>query len=169
MAATIRPAATTPAMATAAKSKGNGGVRMDMLTLTRGKYTDQGTPGALAGPGLALFTLELPWRDNRAQRSCIPCGQFVCKPVSSTRFGAVYLLQGVFGRSAILIHAGNFAGDVERGFLTNSRGCILVGCARGTANGQLAVLDSQAGMRLLRGAVGLHDCILTITGECSCC
>jgi hypothetical protein len=123
---------------------------MDMLTLTRGQGADQGTPGRLKGPFLSLFALELPWRDNRRQMSCIPSGQYVCKPFRSATFGDCWLLQDVPGRSAVLFHAGNLAGDSTLNFRTNSQGCILVGTAMGTAHNQLAVLSSQAGMRLFR-------------------
>jgi hypothetical protein len=137
---------------------------MDILALTRGKGTDQGTPGILKGMGLSLFTMELPWRDNRRQMSCIPSGRYACMPFKSARFGDCWLLQGVSGRSAILIHAGNWAGDSSLGFKTNSQGCILVGTARGAASGQLAVLSSQAGMRILRELYLGRGFNLIITG-----
>ena len=135
---------------------------MRELTLTRNKSTDQGTLGRLTCAGLSLFSLELPWRSNMRQRSCIPADRYICKPYRSPKFKDVYLLQDVPGRSAILIHAGNFAGDIDHNFRTNSQGCILLGQSAGTAQGQLAVLNSQAAMRVLRDFIGRNDFILTI-------
>lgn len=117
-----------------------------MLTvkLTRDASTDQGTPGVLLLPdGWKCFTLECPWRDNRRQRSCIPAGSYRCSIVQSPRFGRVYGVHDVPGRSAILIHAGNYGGDVEMGHRSDVEGCILVGMQRGILSGQQAVLSSR--------------------------
>lgn len=127
---------------------------MTELYLTRQNSTNEGTPGILRGPDWMLFTVELPWRGNACGVSCIPIGSYVCRPYSSARYSAVYGLDNVPGRSAILIHAGNWAGDTSLGFLSDSQGCILPGRSRGQARGQLAVLDSAAAMRFLRGRLG---------------
>lgn len=115
-----------------------------IVTLRREASTDQGTYGVLAVPGgLVLQTLELPWRDNRRQVSCIPAGRYACAITQSPKFGRVYLLQGVPGRSEILIHAGNVAGDVSRGLRSDVQGCILLGRSRGELRGQRAVINSR--------------------------
>lgn len=92
--------------------------------LRRLPSTDQGTFGTLRLGGQVLRTLELPWRDNRRQRSCIPPGSYRCALVQSPRFGRVYGLANVPGRSHVLIHAANLAGDVELGWSTQLHGCI---------------------------------------------
>ena len=122
----------------------------DRLTLVRGPGTNQGTPGVLLrrdGTRMA-FTLELPWRDNRRMRSCIPPGdlppgEYPVRCVVTPKRGPVYLVQGVKGRDSILIHSGNVAGDVELGYESDVLGCILLGLARGTRRGQMAVLLSR--------------------------
>jgi hypothetical protein len=93
-------------------------------TLQRTTSSDQGTFGVLVFGSTRVHTVELPWRDNRVQRSCIPVGIYRCRLVTSPKFGRVYHVQDVPGRSAVLIHAANFAGDVDLGWATQLHGCI---------------------------------------------
>lgn len=86
------------------------------------------------------------------------------KPERSKRFGEVYRLYNVPDRSDILIHAGNLAGDIEKGFLTNSSGCILLGVATGTIKGQLAVFQSKLAIYEFVKALAGADIRLTIRG-----
>lgn len=65
------------------------------------------------------YTLELPWRNNKSNVSCIPEGTYHVRRYASPSKGQVFLLEDVPGRSYIEIHAGNFYTDIE--------GCILVG------------------------------------------
>lgn len=104
---------------------------MKEVVLAREPSTDEGTFGTMAVDGKVFFSLELPWRDNRRRRSCIPTGGYVCKLVRSPRFGQAFTVTGVPGRSAILIHPGNFGGDVEKGWQSHVEGCILLGLRRG--------------------------------------
>lgn len=92
--------------------------------LVRGPSTDQGTFGTLTFGGRTVHTVELPWRDNLRQRSCIPPGAYRCGLVQSPRFGRVYGVANVPGRSHVLIHAANLAGDVDLGWTTQLHGCI---------------------------------------------
>lgn len=104
---------------------------MKEVMLVREPSTDEGTFGTMIVGERAFFSLELPWRDNRRKRSCIPTGDYVCRLVRSPRFGRVFTVTGVPGRSAILIHPGNFGGDVEKGYQSHVEGCILLGQRRG--------------------------------------
>lgn len=116
------------------------------VTIIRGKSTDHGTPGVLlrSDGSRVAHTLELPWRENRRMRSCIPPGSYRARyVVTAKRPSGVYLLEGVPGRSAILIHSGNVAGDVEKGLESDVLGCILLGQTRGMRRGQRAVLLSK--------------------------
>lgn len=88
------------------------------------EHTDEGTFGTLSFGSSWVRSVELPWRDNRRQRSCIPEGRYRCEVVTSPRFGRVYGLQNVPGRSHILIHSANLAGDVDKGWETQLHGCI---------------------------------------------
>ena len=97
---------------------------MPNAKLVRAPSTDQGTFGVLTFGSQTCRTLELPWRDNRTQRSCIPPGVYRCQIVQSPRFGRVYGVTNVPGRSAVLIHSANLAGDVDLGYTTQLHGCL---------------------------------------------
>ncbi|WP_417366884.1 DUF5675 family protein [Flavobacterium beibuense] len=64
-------------------------------------------------------TLELPWKNNERQKSCIPSGLYNITLRTSPKYGRHFLVNNVKGRDAILIHAGNYYTDIL--------GCILVG------------------------------------------
>lgn len=115
------------------------------IYLIRLTSTDQGTGGFLSVPELCFssFTLELPWRDNRRNVSCVPAGVYPLAWHESKKFKAFHV-KNVPDRSGILIHSGNLAGDAALGFRTDVEGCILLGCERGKLNGQKAVLHSRA-------------------------
>lgn len=92
--------------------------------LTRGTSSLQGTFGLLTYGGISCFTTELPWRDNIPQKSCIPVGTYSCAIVNSPKFGRVYSVLNVPGRSSVLIHSANLGGNVDEGFDTQLHGCI---------------------------------------------
>ncbi len=142
---------------------------MIRVGLRRLAHSDQGTRGVLILPdGVACATLELPWRDNRPSRSCIPCGEYDVALRDSPRFGRVYHVQDVPGRTWIEFHAGNLAGDVELGYRTHSEGCILPGRYFGTIAGQLAVLASRPAMREFMERLGGEPFRLLVEDETSC-
>lgn len=135
------------------------------LTLGRVRSSDQGTEGLLTGDGFACHTMEPPWRDNRANISCIPVGSYRCQLRRSGRFGLTLWVREVPGRSFILIHAGNFGGDTALGLRSSTAGCILPGLAAGTIDGQRAVLNSRLALRRLMGhlaGLGEQEFILNI-------
>ena len=76
---------------------------------------------------LNLFTLELPWKNNKRRVSCIPEGEYKVIKHRSPKFKESFWLQDVEGRSEILIHAGNY--------YTQILGCILVGTDSRDING----------------------------------
>lgn len=127
---------------------------MKTVRLIRGASTDQGTFGRLLfGPNL-LHTVELPWRDNARQRSCIPAGAYRCALVNSPRFGRVYGVANVPGRSHVLIHAANVGGDVDLGWDSQLHGCIApverLGAIKNTSGRmQRAGLVSRPALRRL--------------------
>jgi hypothetical protein len=68
------------------------------------------------------FTLELPWRNNQRNVSCVPEGVHkITRRFTATR--GWHLQVHVPDRSFILIHIGNDADD--RDGTTDSAGCIL--------------------------------------------
>ncbi|MGQ1890644.1 DUF5675 family protein [Thermophagus sp. OGC60D27] len=107
-----------------------------------GKY---GTFGVLSVPevGFSCFSAEPPWKNNRRNVSCIPPGEYIVKIFQSPKYGTIFHVTNVKGRSYILIHWGNLAGDVELGFKTHTQGCILLGKSIGVLSGQKAILNSR--------------------------
>lgn len=74
---------------------------------------------------LLCQTLELPWRDNHASLSRIPAGTYTAFRFDSPTIGyQLFQLRNVPRRSGIDVHIGNTVRD--------TKGCILVGTARGT-------------------------------------
>ena len=135
---------------------------MKTLTLKRTKTSEQGTFGVLINDGVVFcHTGELPKFagnpsvENEQRTDCIPVGTYVCKIVNSPKFGKVYEITNVPNRSAILIHSGNFCGDVAKGYKSHVLGCILLGVGKGTLEGQEAITGSKpiiaAFMKLMDG------------------
>lgn len=88
-------------------------------------------------------TLELPWRDNQYQISCIPKGNYNVVRRWSEKYGNHFHVLGVPGRNYILIHVGNY--------YTEIRGCILVGTSHTDINrdGYRDVTSSKVTMNRL--------------------
>lgn len=120
---------------------------MKNVYLIRTSMSDQGTKGILITAGFNCKTLELPWRDNKPNISCIPPGEYIVTIRKSPKYGKIYWVTDVKGRSWILIHSGNYAGDVSKGFKTHVNGCILLGQKYGFLGEQLAVLNSRITLR----------------------
>jgi hypothetical protein len=87
------------------------------LVLIRTYHTD-GTNGTLTiNNSFQCYTIELPWVNNLPRRSCIPEGRYELKKRYSPKFKDHLLVQGVPGRSLVLLHPANDA-------LTELKGCI---------------------------------------------
>ena len=118
---------------------------MQIVNLVRNIITDAGVFGYLEG--MNLVTLELNWRDNRRQVSCIPSGEYICVWKASPKYGLCYHVNDVPSRSNILIHPANFAGLSSKGQRADLQGCIALGLRKGVLYGQPALLDSRAGVK----------------------
>jgi hypothetical protein len=136
------------------------------IEIVRVAYLRTCTFGVLRVGDLVLETLERPWIENPAgpggvrRESCVPDGKYDLIPHSSQTFPDTYALinrtLGVYyqpfeipqgqrwGRSAILIHAGNFVSDVI--------GCIAVGMRRDEK--AQCLVDSRVAMNKLRSVLG---------------
>ena len=130
---------------------------MDKVYLFRGKSNDEGTTGILVYGDQYLYTGEPPWRDNKPNISCIPAGVYTVFLHISKKYGNVFVVSGVPGRSYILFHEGNSFGDRERGYRTNTQGCILLGCKRGRLFNQQAVLDSRTARARFERIMNLEE------------
>lgn len=135
-------------------------MRVDLIRYSR---SDNGTFGRLITPYREFHCLELPWRENKRCLSCIPVGEYDCSRYRSRKFKEVFIVNGVPSRSGILFHWGNFAGDVSKGLLTHSQGCILIGSYVGRMRGQLCVMASKFAFSDFIGSmVGVNEFILKI-------
>ena len=118
---------------------------MTSLILRREILSNKGVLGILQDPEGAEIcrTLERPWQENEQNVSCIPCSTYKVVPYSSDKYPHAFEVLEVEGRTAILIHAGNY--------ISHTQGCILVGkewVFMGDPN-QLAVASSKTTLRNL--------------------
>jgi len=120
---------------------------MKTVNIFRVRRSDQGTEGLLVSDNFRCRTLELPWRNNKPNISCIPVGEYDVEIRISNKYGRIYWVRNVEGRSYILIHSGNYGGDKFKGWKTHIAGCILLGKTGGFLGGQVAVLNSRIAVR----------------------
>lgn len=142
-----------------------------IVNILRGVSEDYGTFGTLTVEDLSFtcLTLELPYHGNQPNISCIPPGEYACKFKKSNRFGEVYEVKNVEGRTDILIHRGNWAGDVGKDNPTTGKpyrsdvlGCILLGESRFILSGQPAVKNSDKTVCKFIELMGKKDFTLVI-------
>ena len=126
---------------------------MQTAYLLRGDSTDEGTFGYMLSQNGIWNSLELPDRDNAKNISSIPKGEYICNLRYSPHFKRItYHLQNVEGRTYILTHSANFAGDINKGYQSHLNGCISLGIKRGAfrnkfGNKQKAILLSRKAVR----------------------
>ncbi len=120
---------------------------MRQVDLYRLRRSDQGTEGLLVSGDFNCRTLELPWRYNQRRISCIPHGDYTVEIRLSNKYGRIYWVRRVPNRTYILIHSGNYGGDVSKGYKSHVMGCILLGKKAGFLGGQVAVLNSRITVR----------------------
>lgn len=136
---------------------------MKTVFMFRSAGDDQGTISRLfcEEVGLDIRTIELPGRNNQPGLSRINAGEYVCIPYKSPKFGKCWLVVGTEGRSYVLFHRGNFAGDTKKGWRTDSHGCILPGKTPGTAlyNGrrQKALFNSTSAFSEMIQKIGANN------------
>jgi hypothetical protein len=138
--------------------------------LSRYETGDHGTFGLWSSTSadFSMHIIELPWRDNKPNFSCIPVGIYkVCK-YESKRFGRCWQVMDVEGRTYILIHPGNLAGDRDKGYSSHLRGCMSPGRRRGWLTGktgkkQKAVCLSRPAMNDFMNYHGWEPFTLKIT------
>ena len=81
-------------------------------------YGEKGVNGSLFLDGRFIcYTIELPWRENRQNESCITEGEYDVTVRYSKKFGYHLYIKNVYQRKWILFHPAN---DAEK----ELRGCI---------------------------------------------
>lgn len=135
------------------------------VELYRDRTGPEGTFGRLIHEsGWECVTLELPWRDNLPEISCIPPGVYEFqRDFSPARGRQVFEALEVPDRSQIQIHPANLGGDVALGYKSQILGCIALGetvsvFAPGSIPGQfkkqLGITNSAATVRDFEDVVG---------------
>jgi Family of unknown function (DUF5675) len=108
------------------------------------KYFPLGTTGQIFHQcRLITHSIELPWKDNHAQVSCIPEGRYRIIKRYTEHFGQHFAVMGVPGRKDILIHPANDA-------LLELRGCIA----------PVSMLTGEAEAKGLKSREALQDLVV---------
>jgi hypothetical protein len=91
--------------------------------------------------GKVYQTLELAWKKNAKQISCIPKGVYKVRKRTSAKYGEHFHVLNVPNRDMILIHQANFSSQL--------RGCIALGKGLLDINkdGRLDVTGSRQAMK----------------------
>lgn len=126
------------------------------LELVR-RYYPKGTNGELyVNSSLQCYTIELPWKQNLPQVSCIPEGRYRFSKRYSQHHGKHLMVEGVPRRSGILVHPANDA-------LHELKGCIApVSRLTGEGRGLLSRVAFGWLMSLLAEALEREPNFLTI-------
>jgi len=113
------------------------------MLLKRQPSTDDGTLGELFDDdgNHLCYTIELPWKENLPDKSCIPLGTYEFNRYISPKHGSVWIARDVPNRTNIEIHPANLADELL--------GCIGVGDTIGNIDGMVAVLNSRSTFRML--------------------
>ena len=80
-------------------------------------------------------TLEPPWMGNEQNISCIPSGIYKLNRINSPKYGDVFQITEVEGRTHVLLHWGNL--------VENTKGCVLIAESFGTLKGKPSVMTSK--------------------------
>lgn len=134
---------------------------MKRAFLIRTPGDEKQTLGAIVtsdGPGVFVArSLELPWKDNANDISCIPEGTYVCKWTHSPALGKeTYEITGVPGRTGIRIHSANYFRQLK--------GCTAIGDAHKDIDidGQLDVIHSGATVESFNKIMNQEDFELVV-------
>jgi hypothetical protein len=138
---------------------------MKRLSIERGLSTDAGTFGMASIDSTIWHSLELPWRDNQHGISCIPPGVYTAKWIDAATLGAphlgmVYHVLDVPGRTGILLHRANWAGDTAKGYHSDLEGCLSIG----EATGELIPPGRAEPQMALERSGPAFDALFAITG-----
>lgn len=151
-------------------------IRIEIL---RHPSAPQGTKGVITLPQFnwQRACIELPWADNEPQHSCVIAGTYDGRLRPSTKWsprpdGQLYEVMGVPGRTAILLHAATYAGDVRAGWKADLLGCVAPGsrfvtlpAPEGFQRQQEGVVDSRKTLTELMLLCGDSDVQFVIGWE----
>ena len=127
-----------------------------VLHLTR-QYFPEGTNGILkCEDRFICYTIELPWRNNYKNISCIPEGKYFIKQRYSAKFKDHFEIVGVDRRTLILFHPANNA-------LKELNGCIApVSKLSGAGVGLLSKIAFEKLRRVIKETLQGKQTVLLI-------
>lgn len=101
-------------------------------------------------------SLELPWKGNKTNISCIPRGVYYVNHRHSEKYGSHLIIEDVKNRTYILIHVANYVKQL--------RGCIAVGKTYADINkdGTIDVTSSRVTLEKLIDVVPIEGMTLEI-------
>lgn len=146
------------------------------IKVTRERSADTGTPGVLHVSGIDWYcrTLELPWRNNEKGISCIIADTYRATVGDSPSLHRKVLrLEDRYGRTDVLVHNGNWAGDVSKGLETQVHGCTLVGSGYAEIENhkgapQLGIINSVKTLEAFLAAIGPGPHAITYSWDDGC-
>jgi hypothetical protein len=103
-------------------------------------------------------TLELPWKQNQREISCIPTGNYFLSNRYSDKYKHHLLINNVEDRDNVLIHVANYASQLK--------GCIAPGADFGDIDkdGIIDVTSSRKTLDEILSYIGVEEVVpLTIT------
>lgn len=142
------------------------------ITLKRTQFLANCTMGQISlTDGTVIYSLELPWKDNQKDISCVPPGVYNLIPYTSPKHDSTWYLEneslGVGGngaeRSFCEIHSANWASQLE--------GCIALGLQHSPMynpqEGEIvpAVEDSMLAINRIKNVLGIGSNGNTLTIE----
>lgn len=137
---------------------------MKNVNLFRIEQSEQGSLGILSTNNFWCYTIEPNWYNNIRQYSCIPTGEYNVIIRTSPKYGKIYWVTKVNGRSWILMHSGNYGGDTRKKYKSHTMGCILLGKKKGFLGGQRAVLNSRITVKKFQRLMSWETFKLNIIG-----
>lgn len=117
------------------------------LRLQRRAWFLDATFGTMMLDGAVVYTVERPWLGNAPMISCIPMGQYLCRPRRYFRgdYDAIEICD-VPGRSHILFHKANVASQLA--------GCIAPGVSMRCYGAEVGVGPSRPAFERLMSLYG---------------
>ena len=111
-------------------------MKVELMTVDSGAH--KGTISALiVDDTVCCWALELPWKDNHPNISCVPTGEYELRLEWSSKFNReLYELKGVSGRSECKFHIANRLHEIQ--------GCISPGIMVRKIDNEYSVAQSTA-------------------------
>ena len=130
-----------------------------ILELVRIEYAEDGTFGIIKINGaIHCHCVELPWRNNVQDISCIPEGIYYCKRMLTSRGRGTFQVMDVAGRTGVLFDIANRAAELL--------GCIGIGIRFGKVNNERAVISSKTAMKNFMTALKPYNSFMLKITSC---